>query len=196
MRISVVLFALIALLVMGCGASKSFVEEQIQASEGRTNAQMASLTDKTDANAAEVAKLRSLASELSDKTDMAISNAKGFENYQVIWSGEINYDFDSWDITGAAEQTLMDAGVKMSEVPGSIVEITGHADRTGSANYNLMLGEKRAGAAKRFLVDQFGISLYRMFTISQGEDKPVALPDEKNALSRNRRVTLKVWGQL
>ncbi|MFH1686682.1 MAG: OmpA family protein [bacterium] len=196
MRITVALFVLMALLLMGCGASKSYVEEQIQASESRVNAQVASLTDRTDANAAEVAKLRTLASELSDKTDMAINQAKGFENYQVIWSGEINFGFDSWELNGAAEQTMMDAGGKMTEVPGSIIEITGHADRTGSANYNLMLGEKRAGAAKRFLADQYGISLYRMFTMSFGEGKPIALPDEKNASSRNRRVTLKVWGQL
>jgi outer membrane protein OmpA-like peptidoglycan-associated protein len=35
-----------------------------------------------------------------------------------------------------------------------------------------------------------------MYTVSHGESKPVALPDEKNANSKNRRVTLKLWGRL
>lgn len=196
MRITLALLAVVALIIAGCGASKDYVAEQIQASESRVDAELATLTDKTDANAAEVAKLRSLAGELEEKTDLAINKAKGFENYQVIWSGEVNFNFDSWTIEGAAEQTMMDAGEKMTQVPGSIIEITGHTDRTGPAKYNLMLGDKRAASARLFLAEQFGISLYRMFTISYGEDKPVALPDEKNSSSRNRRVTLKVWGEM
>jgi outer membrane protein OmpA-like peptidoglycan-associated protein len=35
-----------------------------------------------------------------------------------------------------------------------------------------------------------------MFTVSHGEDKPVAMPDEKDANQKNRRVVLKLWGQL
>ena len=42
-----------------------------------------------------------------------------------------------------------------------------------------MLGEQRAAAAKGYLADKFGISLYRMFTISFGKDKPVAMPDQR-----------------
>lgn len=196
MRLSLVFLAMVALIIGGCGASKDYVSEQIQASESQMEARIANLEDKTDANAAEITKLRTLASELQEKTDMAINEAKGFENYQVIWSGEINFPFDSWEVTGAAEQTLMDAGDKMTQYPGSIIEIAGHTDRTGSAQYNLMLGEKRADAAKLFLSDKFGISLYRMFQISYGERKPTAMPDEKNSASRNRRVTLKIWGQM
>jgi peptidoglycan-associated lipoprotein len=184
----------LAALLAGCGASKSFVQDQIKESESRTGAQIATLRDKTDANAAEVARLQQLATELSGKADMALNEAKGFETYQIIWSGEIGFDFDSWEITGAAEAILMEAGEKMEEVPGSVIEFIGHTDRTGSAKYNLMLGEKRAEAAKRFLAERFGVSLYRMFTVSYGEDKPIAMPDEKNAASRNRRVSLKIWG--
>lgn len=196
MKQSLVFLALIALIIGGCGASKDYVSEQIQASESQLEAKIANLKDQTEANAAEITKLRGLADELQQKTDMAINEAKGFENYQVIWSGEINFPFDSWEITGAAEQTLMDAGDKMTQYPGSIIEVAGHTDRTGSAKYNLMLGEKRASAAKLFLADKYGVSLYRMFTISYGERKPVAMPDEKNSASRNRRGTLKIWGQM
>ena len=186
----------LALLAAGCGVNKDFVQEQISQSEARTDSKIAAVQDKTDANANELAKLQSLAKQLSEKTDMAINQAKGFENYQIIWSGVINFDFDSYEITDAAADILTEAGQKMEEHPGSVIEIAGHTDRTGSSKYNLFLGEKRSNAAKRFLADRFGISLYRLFIISHGEEKPVAMPDERNAASKNRRVTLKVWGQL
>jgi peptidoglycan-associated lipoprotein len=188
------LMCLLILLVAGCGVNKQFVEEQISSSESRTSAQVATLKDKTDANAAEVAKLRTLAGELSTKTDLALNQAKGFENYQIIWSGVINFDFDSWNVTATGEQILGEAGVKMEQYPHSLIEIEGHTDGTGSSKYNMMLGEQRANAAKGFLAERFGISLYRMFIISFGKTKPASMSDEREAASKNRRVTLKVWG--
>lgn len=196
MKSLLIVTLIVTLLFIGCGASKDYVQQQIQQSESRTDAEIGTLRDKTDANAAEVNKLRSLATELSTKADMAINKAKGFENYQIIWQGEINFDFDSYLITTAAEQILTEAGEKMEEHSGSVIELTGHTDHTGSAKYNIMLGEQRANGAKRFLADRFGISLYRMFVISYGKQKPVALPDEHHAASKNRRVALTVWGEL
>lgn len=194
MKRIVVLMCLLAVLVAGCGVNKEYVEGQIAASEGRTAAQVATLSDKTDANAAEVARLKTLASELSTKTDMAINQAKGFENYQVIWSGEINFEFDSWDITAASEQFLSEAGVKMEQHPESLIEIEGHTDGTGASKYNMMLGSQRASSARRFLAERFGISLYRMFIVSYGETKPASMSDARESASKNRRVTLEVWG--
>lgn len=190
--------ALVALLLItaGCGVNKEYVEEQIAASESRQNATISSLQDKTDGNAQEIARLRQLSQQLSEKADMAINKASGFENYQIIWSGEINFAFDSYKIDDVAASILDEAGMKMEQNPGSVIEIAGFTDRTGSVSYNLMLGDRRAASAKAYLSDKYGISLYRMFTISHGKDKPVATPDEKNSASRNRRVTLQVWGTM
>lgn len=196
MRKLLIFAVILSLVVIGCGASKSYVAEQIQMSEAKTSAELSGLRDKTDGNATEIAKLQSLAKQIEEKADLAIDKAKGFENYQIIWQGEINFDFDAYLITPTAEQILIEAGEKMEEVPGSILEVAGHTDRTGPAKYNHMLGQQRADAAKRFLASRFGISLYRMFTISYGEDKPVAMPDEQNASSKNRRVAVTVWGEL
>jgi len=196
MRTTGIVVAALALFAAGCGVNKDFVQEQISQSEARTDSKVTALKDQTDANAGEIAKLQSLAKQLSDKTDMAINQAKGFENYQIIWSGVINFDFDSYEINEGAAAILNEAGQKMEEHPGSVIEIAGHTDRTGNSKYNLLLGEKRSNAAKRFLFERFGVSLYRLFIISHGEEKPVAMPDERNAASKNRRVTLKVWGEL
>ena len=187
---------LILALVAGCGVNKDYVAQQISDSEGRTDAKLTGVRDKTDANAAEITRLQSLSQQLSDKTDMAINEAKGFENYQVIWSGDIKYDFDAFELNETAKATLMEAGEALERNAGSIIEIAGHTDRTGASKYNYMLGQERAQSAKRFLSEKFGISLYRMFLISYGESRPAAMPDETKAASQNRRVTLQVWGNL
>ncbi len=193
---SLLIFALILPLVFAGCATKGYVAEQIAASEAKTSADLSAISEKTDANATDITALQALAREISDKADEAINKAKGYENYQIIWQGEINFDFDEYLITATAEGILNEAGEKMEEVPGSILMVAGHTDRTGTTKYNHLLGQYRADAAKRYLASRFGISLYRMFTISYGEDKPVAMPDEQNASSRNRRVTLTVWGEL
>jgi outer membrane protein OmpA-like peptidoglycan-associated protein len=185
---------LAALLVAGCGASKDYVNQQISDSEARMNAKVDAAQTKADANATDIANLQSLAQQLQDSVHLAINKAAGFENYQIIWTGEIRFAFDSYAIDQVASKTLDEAGDKLEANPGSILEIAGHTDRTGSADYNYMLGQERSSSAKRYLAERFGISMYRMFTISYGKDKPVALPDEQKAASKNRRVMLTIWG--
>jgi peptidoglycan-associated lipoprotein len=182
------------MLAAGCGVNKQFVADEIAASEARTAAEISTVKDATNTNQAEITRLTRLATELSEKTDLAIDKASGFENYQVIWSGEITFGFDSYEINDVAASILDEAGMKMEQVPGSLMELVGHTDRTGSATYNLLLGEKRANSAKRYLTDKFGVSLYRLFTNSYGKEKPVAAADDRNASSKNRRVQIQIWG--
>ena len=188
------LLAILALFV-GC-ASKGYVEEQIRASESRTSAQLTDVSGKSSSMETELAQLKALSKQLEEKTEMALNEAKGFENYQIIWQGEINFDFDSYQIMSVAEQSLMEAGQKMEQSAGSLVELIGHTDQTGSNKYNLMLGERRAESVRRFLNDRFGISLYRMFTLSYGKEKPMAMMEQPNSASKNRRVKVVVWGEL
>lgn len=196
MKILVVGLLTLVLFAAGCGVNKDYVAEQIQASEARTSAQISGISDKADANEAEVAKLQALAAELEGKADKALNKASGFENYQVLWTGEVNFAFDSYEVDDIAAAIINEAGTKMEQVPGALLEIVGHTDATGNSTYNIELGNKRAEAVKRHLADNFGISLYRMFVLSYGESKPKAMMDEQQSASKNRRATLTVWGAL
>ncbi len=196
MKLTKIVLTMAALaLLTGC-ASKGFVEEQIRASESRTSAQLTDVSGKASSMETDIEQLKDLSRQLSEKTDMAINQAKGFENYQILWQGEVNFDFDSFDITPISEQTLTEVGEKLKEHAEALVELIGHTDQTGSNTYNLLLGDKRAESVKRFLADNFGISLYRMFTLSYGKQKPLELPDQANANHKNRRVKIVVWGKL
>ncbi len=72
------------------------------------------------------------------------------------------------------------------------LEIQGHTDASGPESYNLMLGEKRAEAASRYLNMQHGIPLHRMATISYGESAPVADNGTREGRALNRRVVVVV----
>lgn len=195
LRILMVLMAVALLLISGC-ASKGYVDQKMAEAKADSDAKIEELKAQAALNSDDVKKLQALANDLSKKTDLALNQSKGFENYQVIWEGIINYDFDSAELTDLAKESLEGLGMKMTDYARSLLEIVGHTDQSGSAKYNLQLGERRSASVKKYLIDQYGIALYRMFTASHGETKPVALPDETNAYSKNRRVTLTLWGEL
>lgn len=184
------------MLIAGCGASKGYVNDQVGEVRAEYQAEINELKAKAALNSDDIKKLQTLSSQLSEKTEMALNQAKGFENYQVIWEGTINFDYDSYEIRQVDEERLGELGKKMTDYPRALLEIVGHTDQSGSKKYNMQLGLQRSESVKRFLINNYGVALYRMFVASEGEAKPVSLPDEKNANSKNRRVVLKLWGEL
>jgi len=195
LKLLLLLMAVAAVLISGC-ASKGYVDEKMSEMKAAVDADINKVKAQTVMNSDEIKKLQATTAEISDKADKALNEAKGFENYQVIWEGVVNFDFDSFSLSQLAKDNLEGLGQKMIDYPKSLLEISGHTDKTGSSSYNMVLGMKRAESVKRFLVSQYGVALYRMYTVSYGETKPVAMPDEKDANAKNRRVVLKLWGEL
>ncbi len=187
---------LTALFLIGGCASKGYVDQKMSEVKADSDAKIKDMQAQAALNSDDIQKLQALSSELEKKTEMALNQTKGFENYQIIWEGTVNFSFDSFDLTDLAKENLESLGAKMTDNPRSLLEIVGHTDQTGPDNYNLELGRKRSEAVKKYLIDQYGVALYRMFTASHGETKPVALPDENQANLKNRRVTLALWGEL
>jgi len=188
-----IIAAMICVALIGCGASKQFVNDEVTNSEKRIASRLDEIAGKTDNNSQELTKLQNLSLELSKKTDMAINKASGFEDYQVIWEGNVTFGFDKADLDGVAQEILSTAANKMAENKQSIIEITGHTDATGPATYNYQLGDRRANASRRFLAEKYSIPLYRMFILSFGKDKPVSAPDIRGGNAKNRRVSLRIW---
>jgi peptidoglycan-associated lipoprotein len=103
------------------------------------------------------------------------------------------FDYDKSDIRDDARQALnADAALIRSifaSDPNFTIVIEGHCDERGSAEYNLGLGDRRASAAKDFLV-QLGIPTDRIRTISYGKERPVCTDADEGCYQRNRRAHL------
>ena len=94
-------------------------------------------------------------------------------------------------LTTAARDTLRKQAAWMRKNKDVTVTLEGHADERGTREYNLALGERRANAAKDYLMT-YGISGNRISVISYGKERPVNALSTPLAWSQNRRaVTVK-----
>ena len=95
-------------------------------------------------------------------------------------------------LTTASRETLRKQAAWLRKNSKINVVLEGHADERGTREYNLALGERRANAAKDYLMT-YGISGKRISVISYGKEKPVNPASTPLAWSQNRRsVTVKV----
>ena len=95
-------------------------------------------------------------------------------------------------LTTASRDTLRKQAAWLRKNTSINIVLEGHADERGTREYNLALGERRANAAKDYLMT-YGISGKRISTISYGKEKPVNPASSPLAWSQNRRsVTVKV----
>ena len=101
------------------------------------------------------------------------------------------FDYDKSDIREDAKAVLTknSAALKdiLSDYPSGAILIEGHCDERGSAEYNLGLGDRRAGAAKEYLV-QLGISADKIKTVSYGKERPQCSEASEACYQKNRRV--------
>jgi peptidoglycan-associated lipoprotein len=101
--------------------------------------------------------------------------------------GDVHFDYDSFELTAEARETLrMNADWMKSSVQSKI-EVEGHCDDRGTAEYNLALGAKRAKSARDYIVS-LGISPDRLSTISYGEELPLCREETESCWQENRRV--------
>ena len=122
----------------------------------------------------------------SDVVDGVYVGTETIEMLAVNVPDRVFFAYDSYSLTSAAQNTLTKQA-KWLKANGSVtISIEGHADERGTREYNLALGDRRANAAKDFLMAQ-GISASRITTISFGKERPVNSASNNKAWSQNRR---------
>tara|TARA_A100001011_G_scaffold375812_1_gene437756 strand:- start:295 stop:771 length:477 start_codon:yes stop_codon:yes gene_type:complete len=119
----------------------------------------------------------------------------GTETVEYLASGvpdRVFFATNKSSLTTASRETLRKQATYLRKNKELNVTIEGHADERGTREYNLALGERRANAAKDYLMT-YGISGKRISVISYGKEKPVNPASNGLAWSQNRRsVTVKV----
>jgi peptidoglycan-associated lipoprotein len=108
------------------------------------------------------------------------------EEMKAFSEENIYFDFDKAELKTEAKVVLKAKADWLRKHQDYSVRIEGHCDERGTNEYNLALGERRADAAKRFLV-ALGISADRISTISYGEEKPLDPGHDEGAWAKNRR---------
>ena len=97
------------------------------------------------------------------------------------------FELDSSDVSSEGQQILQANAAVLKKYPTMQITIEGHCDERGTAEYNLALGERRALAAKNYLVS-LGIAADKVKTVSYGKEFPFDAGHDDSAWSKNRRA--------
>lgn len=108
------------------------------------------------------------------------------ENAISTLTTPVYFELDQADLTDDGRQLLDAKREVLQRQPDIRIRIEGHADDTGSDEYNMALGERRAATARRYLVDG-GVSEGRIAIVSRGEERPACTDGTEACRSRNRR---------
>jgi len=134
------------------------------------------------------------ASNTNTGAGMTTTGAGGTESDLVANVGDrVFYAFNKSTLTSDADATLGRQAAWLAKYPSVNVLIAGNADERGTETYNLALGNKRADAARDYLVAQ-GVAATRIQTISYGKDCPVASGNDEASYQQNRNAITSVQG--
>lgn len=97
------------------------------------------------------------------------------------------YATDSSALDSESQNTLARQAAWLNQYSDVNIVVEGHCDERGTREYNIALGERRAHAAKKYLVSQ-GVAADRISTVSYGKERPAAIGSDPSAWSQNRRA--------
>jgi len=106
---------------------------------------------------------------------------------QQAGTDTIFFGTDMYDVDAEDQATLTRQAAWLAKYPNVSVTIEGHCDERGTREYNLALGERRANAAKNFLVSA-GVPASRISVISYGKERPIATGSDEESWAQNRRA--------
>ena len=120
-------------------------------------------------------------------TDDAVGSRSRDDNHRDAPRKPVFYGLDQADVDGAGQQALQSNADVLKKYGTWQITIEGHCDERGTAEYNLALGERRAVAARTYLVS-LGISADRIKTVSYGKEFPFDPAHNEAAWAKNRRA--------
>ena len=148
-------------------------------------------TSSADATASSASSTASASSSSSSSSASAASNADNSAleaaRAELVSIGDtVLFGYDSSQLSADAMATLYAQAALLNAKPSFRVKVEGHADERGTREYNLALGERRASAARDYLVAK-GVDGSRIRIVSYGKERPAAVGSNEEAWAKNRR---------
>ncbi|MGB5580826.1 MAG: OmpA family protein [Woeseia sp.] len=118
-------------------------------------------------------------------------DVNGCEIKEEITLPGVNFAYNSAELLPGAERVMNDAAETLRRNPSITVEVAGHTDSDGAADYNESLSERRARSVRDYLAAR-GVPMNRMTVRGYGESAPIASNGTKEGKAMNRRVVLRI----
>ncbi|HEX8485243.1 peptidoglycan-associated lipoprotein Pal [Sphingomonas sp.] len=123
----------------------------------------------------------------ADPVDGAVVPGSDADFRRSVSANTVNFGLDQYDIDSTARAILDSQAEWLAKFPDRRITLEGHCDERGTREYNLALGDRRANAAKNYLVAR-GVDAARISTISYGKERPLALGSDDESYAQNRRA--------
>ena len=179
------LFTLFAatFLLAACETASTISEE----AAGASDASAASSSSTASASASSSTDAGSSASASASSEAAAAASALDDARSELMSIGDtVLFGYDSSQLDADAMATLDAQAALLNAKPSFRVKIEGHADERGTREYNLALGERRASAARDYLVAK-GVDGSRIRIVSYGKERPAVVGSNEEAWAKNRR---------
>ncbi|MCM3877170.1 MAG: OmpA family protein [Thermoanaerobaculia bacterium] len=199
--------AVTSLSFAGC-ATTTDVDKKIAAAQAKTDKKIESvetqfedLQEKQKATEGKVGEHGRQIEQISQSARDALQRAqeagvlaKGKIVFQQSFAEDrVRFKVNSFEVTKDAKVALDEFAGKIKGLDkGVYLEIQGHTDDTGGADYNDQLGQQRAEAVRRYLAREHKLPLGRLSTISYGDTQPVETNKTAKGRAQNRRVVIVV----
>jgi peptidoglycan-associated lipoprotein len=174
-------------LSLGACATQDYVDKHVATVQG----QVTDVQGHQQAQDQQLSQLDQTTRDALQRAEAANKLAEGKFLYSMVLSDDsVKFPVDGSKLSPEAQTRLMDFISKLKADNKNVyLEIQGHTDATGEKSWNEKLGEERAEAVRLFM-NQQGVPLNRMATISYGPDVPVAPNNTREGRAQNRRVVL------
>jgi outer membrane protein OmpA-like peptidoglycan-associated protein len=124
-----------------------------------------------------------------DLAGTGVSVTRMGDNITLNMPGNITFKSDSAELDPSFYKVLKSVNLVVKKYNKTVVEVAGHTDSTGAAEYNQQLSERRANSVAQYLESQ-GLANNRVVTVGAGETRPVADNSTPEGRQTNRRVEL------
>lgn len=180
--------AAVAFFVAACETASQTSTDSAGESSSSTASSSASTTSSSGSSDSSSSSSSSSDSSGSSASSSTAADAKASAEDALAKVGNtVYFGYDSSTLTDEAQATLMRQAGFLKGNPSMTVTIEGHCDERGTREYNLALGERRATAARDYLLAQ-GVNSARIRVISYGKERPVAAGSTESSWSKNRRA--------
>ena len=118
---------------------------------------------------------------------------EAMNTYQMAKTVTVLFAVDKATLTPEAKEQIDEIAKQASGTDRYVIEVQGFTDKTGSAELNNELSERRAQAVARYLANQSNIAVRHITMLGQGYAQPVADDKTREGRKQNRRVEVKLW---
>jgi peptidoglycan-associated lipoprotein len=99
---------------------------------------------------------------------------------------DVFFGYDEWTISESGREALNHNAAWLKDHPGAVLKVEGHCDERGTADYNMVLGDKRSKSARTYLAE-LGVSTKQIGIVSYGKERPFCMEHDESCYQLNRR---------